>query len=33
MKKKIEQFKLPVKVGRIPYKIATSEGFLRYTAD
>ena len=33
MEKRAKQIKVPADVGRIPYKIATGEGFLDYTAD
>ena len=33
MEKRAKQIKVPTDVGRIPYKIATGEGFLGYTAD
>ena len=33
MEKREKQIKVPVDVRRIPYKIATGEGFLGYTAD
>src|SRR2546429_1373729 len=33
MEKRAKQIKIPADVGRIPYKIATGEGFLDYTAN
>jgi len=33
MEKRAKQIKVPADVGRIPYKIATEEGFSDYTAD
>jgi len=33
MEKRAKQIKVPADVGRIPYKIATGEGFSGYTAD
>jgi len=33
MEKRTKQIKVPADIGRIPYKIATREGFLDYTAD
>src|SRR5438132_1668077 len=33
MEKRAKQIKVPADVRRIPYKIATREGFLGYTAD
>ena len=33
MEKRAKQIKVPADVERIPYKIATGEGFLGYTAD
>ena len=33
MEKRAKQIKIPVDVGRIPYKIATEEKFLSYTTD
>ena len=33
MEKRAKQIKVPADVRRIPYKIATGEGFLGYTAD
>jgi len=33
MEKRAKQIKIPVDIRRIPYKIATGEGFLDYTAN